>query len=470
MWAGLGGLLAVRLRGEALDDFFITYRYALHLANGHGFVFNLGQRVFGLTNPGLALVLGLVAWISGAAIPIAATVMFAVALVMLAWLLAESAGWAGRLAEGLGGGTLVVTSSYLWAQQGGEGIPMLALLAAAARVGLARPALAGFLAGVAVWFRPEAGLGAGVLFLLLWFEQRRAAVRFAAMAAVVVAVGLIAAAWYFGSPIPGSLAAKRAMAAGLPDAWSGIRFWPRSARLAARHGGPLWQVLLVLGVAGQIPFFIRGGRAAKVLVLFALILAILYPLSGVPWFPWYTVTMAVTVLYGVAFLIGQAARVAGWPADLLRRAAAAAGVCALAAPVAISLLPASCRWHVAFHWPAYMERYREAGLWLARTSPPRATVAYYEVGALGYFSDRTIVDLLGIVTPESLPFVRRGDIQGALRARPADYAIFDDARGGWMPVASPWFKASYRPVARFDALTVFERRRGAEIPAPGALP
>jgi hypothetical protein len=46
-----------RCGGAALDDFFITYRYALHLAGGQGFVFNPGQRVFGLTNPGLAILL-----------------------------------------------------------------------------------------------------------------------------------------------------------------------------------------------------------------------------------------------------------------------------------------------------------------------------------------------------------------------------------------------------------------------------
>ena len=63
----------------------------------------------------------------------------------------------------LGGGMLLLTSSYLWAQEGGESIPMLALLAGAAEIGLARPICAGVLAGAAVWFRPEAAIGAGFL-------------------------------------------------------------------------------------------------------------------------------------------------------------------------------------------------------------------------------------------------------------------------------------------------------------------
>jgi arabinofuranosyltransferase len=468
LWCAVAALLATRLRGAALDDFFITYRYAFHLANGRGFVFNLGERVFGLTNPGLAILLAALARLGGGDIPVLATIVFAGALVALAWVLARSASRCGHLAEALGGGTLVVTSSYLWAQQGGESIPMLALLAGAAEIGRVRPLLAGGLAGVAVWFRPEAGLGVGFLFLLLWLEERRAAVRFAAVAAAVVGAGLLAAAWYFGTPIPNSLAAKQAMAAGLAEAWTGWRFWLRSVRLVARHGGPLWPLLAVLGLAGQVPLFASGSRPAKVLVLFASCLTILYPLSGVPWFPWYTIPTVVAALYGIAFLAGWVIRLLARPAGVRRRTAAALAGCILALPVAFSLAPASYHWFQVFHWPAYMDRYRRAGLWLARTSPPQASVGYYEVGALGYFSDRTIVDVLGIVTPELLPFVRRGDIAGAFLARAADYAIFDTARGGFMPVATPWFRAGYRPVARFGDLTVFERRWGVALPPPPA--
>src|SRR3954470_16170863 len=56
-WALLAAVISARLAGKALDDFFITYRYAWNLAAGHGFTFNPGERVFGTTEPGLGLLL-----------------------------------------------------------------------------------------------------------------------------------------------------------------------------------------------------------------------------------------------------------------------------------------------------------------------------------------------------------------------------------------------------------------------------
>jgi hypothetical protein len=465
-WGVVVVVLAARLAGKEMDDLFITYRYALHLVQGQGFVFNHGERILGLTNPGLALLLAALAWPTHLDIPTLATIVFAISLLALASIFLWSGSRIGRVPEALAGGTLLVTSSYFWGQQGGETIPMLALLAGAAELCRRRPVLAGLAAGLAVWFRPEAAVACGILGLLAWIEGRRVPWRFAATAFVVIAAGLVAATWYFGTPIPSSLAAKEAMAAGMAESWAGpTRFWLRSARLVARHAGPLWQVIVGLGLLGQVPLFAFGGRPGKVLVLFALGLSVIYPLSGIPWFPWYTLPMAVAVVYGIAFLLGTAVRIVGRRATLPRRVTAALAGCLLAVPVAVSLLPAAYRWHrFARGWAPYMERYHQAGLWLAANSPPAATVSYYEIGVLGYFSDRTVVDLLGIVTPELLPYVRRGDFQGAFLARPADYAIFDTARGGLMPVATPWFRGAYSPVADFGELTVFERRPATTLP------
>src|SRR5215212_12234441 len=55
----VAGLVAWRFAGLATDDIYITYRYAQNLAAGEGFAFNPGERVFGVTDPGVGLALGL---------------------------------------------------------------------------------------------------------------------------------------------------------------------------------------------------------------------------------------------------------------------------------------------------------------------------------------------------------------------------------------------------------------------------
>ncbi|HNS73548.1 MAG TPA: hypothetical protein PKI81_09100, partial [bacterium] len=46
----LFALLAATLWPATLDDAFISYRYARHLVEGHGLVFNPGERVEGFSN------------------------------------------------------------------------------------------------------------------------------------------------------------------------------------------------------------------------------------------------------------------------------------------------------------------------------------------------------------------------------------------------------------------------------------
>jgi hypothetical protein len=509
LWSLVAGGLGWRFRGQALDDFYITYRYALNLAGSHGFEFNPGERVFALTNPGLGLLLAALRAVTGAAVPDLATGVWAVALVAVAGLALGGARRAGLLPEGLAAGTLVVTASFLWVLHGGEGMPMLALLLLAARWGGERPVAAGLSAGAAAWFRPEAAVGAALLALLLWRERRRLPWRFAAAAALVIAGGILLAWLYFGAPLPNSLAAKRALAAGR----SGLGFWPAAVRLVPRHAGRLWPLLTAAGLAGMWPLLRSGDRTLRLLALFALSLAVLYPVLGVAFAAWYALPVVTSLLFGIAFLGGALARQAGTVLPLGRAAtrpaavpgpvpeppgtaareapgsradrnsphrppgaatairgwlsAAALGLLAFA--VAWSLVPAEVRWLGRFGWPPYMERYRQAGDWLSRHAPAGSSVSYYEVGALGYHCQCTVIDLVGVVTPDLLPLVRRGDFGGAFLARPGDYAIGDRARGGWMPIGAPWFQRAYRPVASFGEqaeLTVYARQPGVDLPRP----
>ena len=80
VWLAPAAYLAAHFWAFAIDDFFITHRYAWNLAHGYGFVFNPGERVFGTTAPGLGLLLAAVSRLSGLSVPAAATVATAVAL------------------------------------------------------------------------------------------------------------------------------------------------------------------------------------------------------------------------------------------------------------------------------------------------------------------------------------------------------------------------------------------------------
>jgi hypothetical protein len=79
------------------------------------------------------------------------------------------------------------------------------------------------------------------------------------------------------------------------------------------------------------------------------------------------------------------------------------------------------------------------GKWLARNTPPQAVIACNDVGAIGYFAKRRVLDLLGLVTPEVVLYRNRQPVKreylGAMEfvqdKKPDYLVIFPD----WFPNA-----------------------------------
>lgn len=528
-WLTLAALFVLRLDGRAQDDHYITYRYALNLARGEGLVYNPPadrpaggtvaprkssvERVFGLSEPGLALLLAALHAATGVDIPHAATFLYASALVLFALVMrldtrrchsrVPAEGRSRAAAGALLGGTLWIASSAVWTSHGSAGAAALALLALAAHVVETRPGLAGVLAGAAAWFRPDALAAAVLLGLLLVAERRRLPRRYLVAAGVVVLAGSLAAWLWFGTPLPETVAAKRAdaLAAGGGTWNAGLAFWRRAAALAPRHFGSTWRLLLIVGLLGQSSLWRRGGRAARLLVLYAAAVALAYSVLGVPFFSWYLLPVLAALLYGVGFAIAEAG---GWAGRKLAgmshvarggnrgtpqrpglapdpgrstagRAATAAGfllALAAATPLLLPFARSSQHWYRDFSGFGHLDTYRRAAAWLRSETPPDAAVAYVEIGVLGYESGRRIVDLMGLVTREVRPYLAARDVAGAFRAAPAEIVVFH-TRGRLQPlVTRRWFRRAFAPVARFEdrtgegGLTIYRRRPGSWLPPP----
>jgi arabinofuranosyltransferase len=426
------GGLGARLDGQALDDFYITYRYAQNLAAGHGFVFNPGERVFGTTEPGLGLLLAGLHRLTGVAIPRLGTALTAAAAIGLALLLAWHGARRQRFVEGWAAAALTVAAPLLWACQGSAGLPQLLLLALA--VGLAdRSELgAGLLAGAAVWLRQDGVLGVALLGLLLLLERRRLPWRFALGAGLVILVGLAGAGLYFGQLLPNTLAAKRAIAPWGSIA-TGLDFWPRIVPLLDRLWGPTWPLTVGLGLAGLPVLFRQGERLGRWLVLFGLGTALVYPCLGVPFAAWYTQAAQVALFTGLACGLGTLgrglARAVGQP-----RWASVALAGLLLAPFVVGSITQTYGFYQRAAGTSPLVGYRDAARWVRERSPPGATIAALEVGQIAYFSERRIEDLMGLVTPRQIPFVRDRRVYEGFFAHPADYLI---AKPGFQGLTGP---------------------------------
>jgi hypothetical protein len=442
LWCAIAALFAARLAGWTSDDFYITYRYARNLAQGHGFVFNPGERVFGTTDPGLGLLLAALHFVTRVPVPLLGAVVFSASLVGIATILLRE-GWdRGHGIEPILGGSLLLISSYVWGNHGAAAPLVLLLLLASAKLTERRMILAGLLAGAAVWVRPDAAIGVVLLALIVLWKDRRVPWRFVLASGCVIAAGLLLAWLYFGSPLPNTIGAKTDMAKAAANSWSGARFWPRAFVSIRRHFGAEWPLVLLCGAAGCWPLAKRAGRPGLLLALFGLAMAAAYPLLGVPFFSWYILPCLIAAFYGLALLAGWLAE---WAPTL--RVPIAVGIFVLLTFTTLRNI-----WLFSRHAEPVpkMQSYRRGAEWIKAHSGPDASIAYVEIGVIGYYSERPILDLMGLVTPAARPYVLQNNLLGALKANPTDF-VLAHTRGRMNPVVtSRWFKRRYREVMRFE--------------------
>jgi hypothetical protein len=97
------------------------------------------------------------------------------------------------------------------------------------------------------------------------------------------------------------------------------------------------------------------------------------------------------------------------------------------------------------------------GRWVARETRPDALLAVNDVGALTYFGNRRIIDLMGLVTPDVVPARRHGDT-GVL-------AYLERACPDYLVIFPAWFPGL---AARSDLFRPIERVRLAHNVVAGA--
>jgi hypothetical protein len=465
--------VALGLGFHPFDDTFITFRYALNLALGSGFVFNAGERVLGTTTPLWALLLAAFRSL-GAPIPAVAfgTALIADALsALLIQRLLHHLGFPLRVALGAAVLFLALFDDLTIARSGMEAsLFVLLVLAALTVTAEGRLALAGLAAGLACLARPE---GLVLLPILLaaglagWRRPagRREALLGALLLALVLGGWALFATSYFGSIVPQSIVAKAshvardASLAGfsrmnlllfftIGQFGDGIfsRTWLQLNILLTLLAGA---AVLGLGIA------LLRERTEAAFLRFAL--PVLFPLGYVAglaavhaftWFPWYYGPIypfaAILAAIGIE---GLAEGLRPWLGEEAGRRLVPAGLALLvAAQVAAAVrvkLPADHEFVVT--------GYRRIAASIPRL--PGTRVAALEVGAVGWqVWPLPVTDLLGLVSPAAvgrlpeetlravLPeyFCLRTDDAGPLLKRVADQGWFAASYERSLSVRDPW--------------------------------
>jgi hypothetical protein len=465
------GFYLLRARGHfglgfPLDDAWIHQTYARNLAERGEWAFQTGQPSAGSTSPlwGGLLALGRAIGID----PLLWTYLIGVGL--LALTAYRVASWVG-FTHGVGrwwpiaAGALAVFEWHLvWAGLSGMEILALGLLALvtlqeAERGRWASIAL-GALIGLGVWLRPEALLLALPVGWRLGWRSPRRLLSQAGAAGLGLAVLLAAYAGFnyslSGHWLPNTWYAKSAE-------YAILREIPLLVRLAAQlgipgealgqpglaAGGPLVGALalllpgMALAIRGR---FGRAGAAGLAPVIWALahLGAYAFRLPATYQHGRYAMpAIPVMLALGAEGMAGWCARRHG---DLLRR------ILARAWPISLGLVAGS-------FWVLGANAYAQdvaiietemvtAARWVARNTAVDALVAAHDIGALGYFGERGLLDLAGLVSPDVIGILRDEQALAArLDAAGADYLV---SFPGWYPQLTQGLAQAFNTRGRFS--------------------
>ena len=460
------------------DDAYISLRYAGNLVAGQGLVFNAGERVEGYSN--LSWVLAAAAALKAGADPLVfwrlAGLAGGLAALILSWRLALAIQPRAGLYAGLAPFFLAATPILpRHSVSGLETVPYAALLALGLlwaqpdrprRGGLAVPALLFLL----VLTRPE-GLAMALLVAGWRLGGRRLtsilpeAWRPAepagssdtrALSWQSLWLGLLITAWlvwrwtYYGALLPNTFHAKMTGDAhGLLD---GLNYTLNFVRETA---GPLLGGLFLANLLGRrVPALLWPVAAAIAgQVVFTI-------LAGGDWMHFHRFFAPVLPLLAAGAAAGLGTLLSTLPRggtahDRRRVVAAHLVVGAVLATAFVGVYKAE-RETARLVMPAVQagaylpDAYRQAALWIRDNTPPGSSLAASDVGALGWYSGRRIIDMFGLVDAHiarsggRLHF--KADPAYVLALDPATIVLVADINGGHLriPDARMFADADFR--------------------------
>ncbi len=383
------------LRAAVVDDAFVYLQVARQIAEHGVWAFNPPQAMNPCTGP-LYVVLILGVLMMGASGETALLVGFGAGL-WVVMLLSERLVRHQPLWMRCAALLLPLTIGALLQSVGLESVWFLAVLLGVALLTHShREGALGLSLAAAALLRPEGVLLAPIVFGFRSAAGLRTAWRGGAVfVALLLLWGLFS--WsQFGEVVPHTVRVKHLQ--GMMGWW--VQQGGYLSYFVSLSGFPLLTFGLAgLGIARMRTWRVRRDRGVSVVLLFALLQVLAFALLKAPFgYFWYNIpgyfALGIAGLFGLEWirrrfldqvLFGAAARVVA--------AALLVGVVVVASADPVWRLPRTFRLGA---------EYRAVGEWIAQQTPRGATVAVAEIGYLGFYAARQIIDMHGLLHPESL--------------------------------------------------------------------
>ncbi|MGC9399902.1 MAG: hypothetical protein ACP5HM_12300 [Anaerolineae bacterium] len=419
-------LSAYLLLDRAYDDPFITYRYADNLRHRLGFVYNPGQRILSTTTPLYTLLLAVLGHI-WTDLPQLSNLLSAINTAVSGLLLFHLGRGQDAPLSGMTGALLFPCFPLILRTFGSEICFYITWVLAAFLLYIHKHPLWAMLpAALVTLTRADGVLVVSILGLDTLLRERRFPLRMALLYGAFIAPWYLFSWFYFGSPVPVTLMAKQhqatmAISEGFARGFLTILAPYLHKPLYWLHGG-LFTVGLIYAIKHPQWRCLLGWGSLYFLS---------YTLLGVSRYFWYYAPLVpvITIVIGLGIqrLNEQL---------LIRRWATWQRWSLLVFLLTLMLLPQIQEVRqLSLHNDPRFRVYRATGRWLAAHTPKTASVGTLEVGIIGYYAQRPMIDFAGLLQPEvSLQMQRETTYQDtaiwAVRRYSPDYLVLNPE---WFP-------------------------------------
>ena len=458
--------------GFPLDDAWIHQTYARNLAALHQFAFVSGQPSAGSTSPLWTVLLALGYWLH-IEYHVWTYTLGAALLGLNAWLAYRLvlALWPERSRAALLAGVFVALEWHMaWAAASGmETLLFSALGLAVFVMAPGRAAWLGLCVGVSVLARPDGLTLLPFALARIFFAQPRG-LRYSRSALPTTLKCLLG----FGVVFLPYLAFNQWLAGSI---WPNT-FYAKAAEYAVQREWPLWERAILRCVPtgcepglGLLPFV-----GAQVMLAPGLALAMWQPARARQWgallpagggaafLAAYVIRLPVTYQHGrylmpvIPILValgvgGSSAWLRLQARQLWLRVASRAWLAATGLLVVVFWLNGAAAY--ARDVQIIETEMVATAHWVGQHTPAGALIAAHDIGALGYFGGRRLLDMAGLVSPEVIPFIRDEDrLREWLTAAGAEYLV----------TFPGWYPALARPLgpAVFSTRAPYSLRAGGE--------
>jgi len=439
------------LHGFIPDDAFINYRYALNLAEGHGWTYNVGSSTSNAATSPLYVLLLAFLYIIHSNMQFNANLLFALSMAGCAALTFEAFSRLKDNLTGLIASLLILSSPWLLSTRGMESAVFLLLMAASSYLYVIE--LQG-VTGVALGLLTLAR-GEGVLFaitLAVTWGVLRQRIPFRMIAAVILTVipWGVYAQLNFGQVLPNTLQAKIAQCAS--GFWGkGPLFLQGFYRMPKLFAFDTWAIVAgLLALLGSASLMVSRRHWVLLLpvCLYAVGFSLVYGvILKVPAYHWYYISPVYASLLLAAVGTVHLFR-AGWrKRDVLSLTIGGLG---LAGCVGFGIAQTP-KGFGPIHYVTIAN-------WLRNNTPRSKTVAATEIGMIGWYSERPIIDYVGLLSKESASALSRGDLTWWISYYSPDYWVVHDPPWSFETPAmsQPWFRIAFRPVYQTQGLVIFK--------------